>query len=247
MRKRLALILLLNTSYSFGKNNVICPDSFSPLSYFSPVEGKRITICTKRDNGEIIKRKPLKTKKSHRVVKAKKVDENLKKLIKDTYIKIFLGLVWKSKKRQLEGFTTEGCQGSRSEWGKLLVGLLKEIKVNYRFSKKCSLQGEFLPRLNQSFEVKFAVKDIVEVNKVEMTVKMTVDVQAKKGHIVTHFDVQKMKLSGPSFSAVLNSDYKVTYLLNGRVNKNHGGQIEALSVNKRNIQFKEDVWVPFDE
>lgn len=237
------LLFSLFSINSFATDKpVFCPEGFNPLRYHSPLQGKEVVICTKRVNGEIIKKEPLKT-----APKAKSKNQvSNKEIIKNVYSKIFLGLVKKSQNRNLGEFITEECQGNRIDWANLLAGKIQSLDLKYWFAKGCSLDGSFTAKVGDFFSIKFKVRDIKEVNEVDFQVKISPSLLKSRSMLVT-FEVKDMTLKGPNLRARLDAIYKISYLLSGRVSKNFGGEITIREINGEKLNLIESVYVPVDE
>lgn len=238
------MISLLFFALIQAEASVICPDGFSPLTYQSPEKGRQVTICTQRVNGKIIKKEPL---GQHSQVDKEASSQQIQSLIKDVYTELFLGLVSKSKNRNLGKFTTAKCQGNYMEWAKLLLRGIETLPIKYWFAKGCSLEGRFKAILGGQFPVKFKVRDIKEVHEADFLVKINSKINMQKNVVIADFEVPKMNLKGPKLAALISARYKIEYFLTGKLSKNYGGQIQILNVNGKNIYQTEDVYIPFDE
>tara|TARA_R110002072_G_scaffold64203_5_gene159751 strand:- start:92261 stop:92968 length:708 start_codon:yes stop_codon:yes gene_type:complete len=233
-----ALSIIQLLFFSLFAGEVLCPKGYLPLNYTSPITGKEVQTCTTRINGKVIQQKPLKKSETKK---------DLKKIVMNASTQIFMSLVNKSQNKDLGSFSTRNCQGSRQEWGRFLLGQQKSIAISYIFAKGCSLKGSYKPKIRQEFPLKFQVRDIPAVQKVDMSLIVDPSLDLKNKMMNTLFTVKNMKINGPQLNAVIRAKYKVAYGIKGTIVKNYGGEIEILSVNGETLNIIEKVYIPIDE
>ena len=139
-----------------------------------------------------------------------------------------------------EKFRTDGCKVKKINWMDVLM-MKDSADLDFKFQDGCDIQGQVKPRVLQTFDANFDLRNLESYNRVETENKITADLQVKP---ILNLAMRKGVLKG-KHTVKFEADYavRVNPTAKKAIEKNLGGELRITEIDGKKADIKEKIFV----
>lgn len=266
---RILFILLLSIK-SYAQS---CPERSFKVDFGLNSNLENVVGCFKSVNGKSVKHGPEKTfdqnKKLIKLVhyidgklvtksKNKKKSNSINRevdAVKTLISRLLVASTYAKKdarKDESITFSTKGCKGRSQDWFNLFISK-KKFYARYKFSRGCDLNGSWTPQLDEFFNVKFKVKNLIDFTNVQfdLLLSRSQTLQDIKSGVQLSLKVKNGVIFNKSKRLHFNADYQgVVDPMNSLFSKrlqllSQQGEVHFTKLNEKELDIKESFQLNF--
>lgn len=135
-------------------------------------------------------------------------------------------------------FRIDKCEKFKINWVEVLL-MQKDAVLNYSFKEGCDIEGTIKAKVLKEFPVHLKLRNLKQYTSIESSNKITVGLEQLP---LLMLNMSEGKLTGKEGIVKFEADYQVQINpLNGKVEKNRGGEIRISEIYDKKVNIKEKI------